>query len=483
MHDSASSALPLCIDLDGTLIKTDLLFESLARLLKQKPWFMLLVPFWGLRGRAYLKQRIARQISIDVRSLPYNSAFLEWLRSQKAAKREMLLVTAADESLANQVADHLGLFDRVIASNGRLNLKGKRKLQTLRQQVPGDFEYAGNSRADLEIWRHCAGAITIGASPSLLKRVRKQVPRVITFDGRSSGQLKHYVSAMRVQQWAKNVLVFVPLITSHQFMHPALLLKSALGFLLFSLCSSAQYILNDIVDLEVDRHHAIKRQRSFANGDVPLAMGFILAPVLLAASLGGAIFVSKLFLVALVVYFGLSLSYSLYLKKIVLLDAFVLSVLYMLRIIAGHLVTGVPFSVWLLAFAFFLFLSLAFSKRWAELNNLRRAGGSMVGRGYRVDDMGQVNLFGVCCAFLSAVVFILYLQSDKVRELYRQPELLWLLSPVFLYWVSRLWIRSSRGEMSEDSVLFVLKDPVTYVIAAVSGLIMMAATAGWAGTL
>jgi 4-hydroxybenzoate polyprenyltransferase len=473
-------SLPLCTDLDGTLIKSDLLFESLARLLKQKPWLLLLVPFWCLKGRAALKRSIARQVSIEVASLPYNSPLVEWLRSQKAAQRQLLLVTAADESLANQVADHLGVFDRVIASNGRLNLKGRRKLKALRQHLPGEFEYVGNSRADLEIWRHSANAITVGASSSLLRRVREHAPHVTTFVGRP-GHLKDYLVVLRVHQWAKNVLIFVPLITSHQFMHPALLLRSALSFLLFSLCSSAQYILNDLVDLEADRHHATKRRRPFASGDVPLAMGFVLAPVLLTASLVGAMFLSKLFAAALGAYFILSLSYSLYLKRILLLDAFVLSGLYTLRIIAGHLVTGVPFSVWLLSFAFFLFLSLAFSKRGAELHNLQRTNGNMVGRGYRVDDMGQVNLFGVCSAFLSAVVFILYLQSDKVRELYRQPQLLWLLSPVFLYWASRLWIISSRGEIGEDPVLFVLKDPVTYVIAAVSGLIMMVAAASWLG--
>jgi 4-hydroxybenzoate polyprenyltransferase len=472
--------VPLCIDLDGTLIKTDLLFESLARLVKQKPWLLLLLPFWGLKGRAALKRSIARRISIDVASLPYNSRFVEWLRREKAAGRKLLLVTAADESLASQVAGHLGLFDGVIASNGRLNVKGKQKLETLQRQLSGQFEYAGNSWADLEIWRHCGSAITVGASPSLLRRVKKDVPRATAFDGRS-GSLKHYVAALRVHQWAKNVLVFVPLITSHQFLHPTLLLRSALSFILFSGCSSAQYILNDLVDLENDRRHDTKRRRAFASGDLPLAAGFVLAPVLLAGSLAAAMLLSKLVAAALAAYFILAFWYSLKLKNIVLLDTFVLSGLYTLRIIVGHLVTGVAFSVWLLSFAFFLFLSLAFSKRWAELNNVQRTNGNLAGRGYRVGDMGQVNVFGVCSAFLSAVIFILYLQSDKVRELYREPELLWSLSPVFLYWISRLWIRSSRGEVTEDPVLFVLKDPVTYVVAAVSGLIMLAATAAWPG--
>jgi 4-hydroxybenzoate polyprenyltransferase len=207
----------------------------------------------------------------------------------------------------------------------------------------------------------------------------------------------------------------------------------------------------------------------------------VVAPILLAISLVGALLLSKLAAVVLGAYFFLSFAYSMYFKKIVLVDAFILSGLYMLRVIVGHLVTGIAFSVWLLSFAFFLFLSLAFSKRWAELNSAQRTNGKIVGRGYRIEDISQINLFGVCSAFLSTVVFILYLQSDKVRELYRQPQLLWLMSPVYLYWLSRLWIRCSRGEIDDDPVVFVLKDRITYVIVGISGAIMMAATAGWLG--
>jgi 4-hydroxybenzoate polyprenyltransferase len=472
--------VPLCVDLDGTLIHSDLLFECLARLLKKKPWLLLLVPFWCLRGRAALKRSLARQVSIEIAFLPYNAPLLEWLKGQKATKRELLLVTAADESLANQVADHVGLFNRVIASDGRQNLKGKHKLESLRQQVSGEFDYVGNSWSDLDIWRHSANAITVGASLSLLKRVREFAPDAISFDGRS-GRLKSWLSALRVHQWAKNVLVFVPLVTSHQFLHPKLLLECALSFVLFSLCASAQYILNDLVDLEADRQHATKRRRPFASGDLSLAAGFVAAHAMLAISLLTALVLSKFTAVALAGYFVLSFAYSMYFKRVILLDAFILSGLYTQRIVVGHLVTGVAFSVWLLSFAFFFFLSLAFSKRWAELNNVQRTNSKIVGRGYQVGDIEQINLFGVCSAFLSAVVFILYLQSDKVRELYRHPLVLWLLSPVYLYWVSRLWIRSSRGEIDEDPVLFVLKDPVTYVIVAISGAIMMTAATRWLG--
>jgi 4-hydroxybenzoate polyprenyltransferase/phosphoserine phosphatase len=479
MPYSECRSVPLCVDLDGTLIKSDLLFESLARLLKIKPWLVFLVPFWCLRGRAALKRSLAQRISINVASLPYNPSLLEWLSSQRASNRELLLVTAGDELLAKQVADHLGLFGRVIGSDGRTNLKGKHKLELLRRELSGEFDYAGNSWADLDIWRNSANVITVDASPSLLRRVKEFAPGAMSFDSKR-GRFRSWLAELRVYQWAKNVLVFVPLITSHQFLHPKLVLESLLSFVLFSLCSSSQYILNDLVDLEADREHAIKWRRPFAHGDLPLAAGFIAAPILFAVSILGALLFSKLAAAALVVYFVLSFSYSLYFKRIILLDAFILSGLYTLRIVVGHLVTGVAFSVWLISFAFFLFLSLAFSKRCAELKNVEGTD-KIVWRGYRVDDAAQINLFGVCSAFLSVVVFILYLQSDKVRELYRQPQLLWLLSPVYLYWVSRLWIRSSRGEIGEDPILSVLKDPVTYLIVSISGVIMLAAAMAWLG--
>jgi len=475
---SASAALPLCVDLDGTVLKTDSLFESLARLLRQKPWCLAMIPFWCFQGRARLKQQIGRRVSIDIELLPYHANFLEWLKHQKAQGRGMILATGADESVARSVASHLGIFDSVIASNGRDNLKGKRKLEAIRERMPEGFEYAGNARSDLKIWRHCSDGVAVGASPRVIQQAQESGVRVKVFPRVSSG-LRHYARAMRCHQWAKNVLIYVPLLTSHQFTHPALLWKATLSALLFSLCSSAQYILNDLMDLDADRQHATKRSRPFASGDLPLQAGFIMAPLLLGVSLSAAWLLSPLFAAALALYFGLSLAYSLHIKRIILLDAFVLSGLYTIRIITGHLVTGIVFSVWLLSFAFFLFLSLAFSKRSTELNNAQKSNGTIVGRGYEIGDLPQVNVFGVCSSFLATVVFILYLQSDKVKELYQNPQLLWLLSPIFLYWVSRIWILSTRGKVSEDPVLFVLKDPVTYVIAAVCGLIMLLAKTNW----
>jgi len=261
-------------------------------------------------------------------------------------------------------------------------------------------------------------------------------------------------------------------------MHGALLLDATIGVALFSLCCSAQYILNDLADLESDRRHASKRRRPFASGALSIRTGFLASFALLAVSFGTGLLISRVLFLLLVTYFVLSLSYSLFLKRILLLDVFVLSGLYTFRIIVGLLVTHVEFSEWLISFALFLFLSMAFSKRSAELRGAGRST-AISGRDYAPDDLPQVNIFGICSAFLSAVVFILYLQSDRVRELYKQPQLLWLLSPVYLYWISRIWMLTSRGKVHEDPVLFVLKDRATYLVGLVSGAIMFAATSSW----
>jgi 4-hydroxybenzoate polyprenyltransferase len=472
-----SPTVPLCVDLDGTLLKTDLLFESLAHLLRQKPWMVLLVPFWLLQGRAALKRNLAYHVSMSPALLPYNQPFLEWLRAERSGGRELYLATAADAKLAGAVAEYLGIFTKVLASDGHVNLKGKRKLEALRQTIPGEFEYAGDSSADLSVFEGSSAAVLVNASPAIAARVRKMVPVTKTFEPEKRSW-KTYVRALRAHQWIKNVLIYIPLITSHRLMHGTLLLDATVGVILFSLCCSAQYILNDIADLDSDRSHPTKRRRPFASGAFSIRAGLLGSLVLLAVSLGTALAISRVLFVLLSVYFILSLSYSLYLKRVLLLDVFVLSGLYTYRIIVGLLVTHVEFSEWLISFALFLFLSMAFSKRATELRSAARST-AISGRDYEPEDLAQVNIFGVCSAFLSAVVFILYLQSDRVRELYKQPQLLWLLSPVYLYWISRIWMLTSRGKVHEDPVLFVLKDRTTYLVCLVAGAIMLAATSSW----
>ncbi len=419
--------MPVSVDLDGTLLRTDLLFELLARVLRQKPWLLLMVPLWRLGGRSRLYRELGRRVSLDPATLPYNGECLDWLRRQKAFGQTLVLVTAGEEELARRVAAHLGIFHDVRAGDG-----------------------------------------------SALESAKEFLP--------ARTRIGDYLSALRIHQWAKNVLGFAPLVTSHEIFHLELVWRCTLSMLLFGLCSSAQYIVNDLVDLETDRRHPTKRLRPFAAGTLPLQAGFVLAPLLLIAGLAGALALSGALALTLAGYTVAALAYSLYLKKPVLVDVFVLSGLLLLRVIAGQIVTGVVYSVWLLSFGYFLLLSLAFAKRCAELSNAGADAESLAGRGYQVSDLPQVNAFGVCSAFLAAVVFMLYLQSDRVRELYRSPDVLWLWSPLFLYWITRAWILSSRGRIHEDPVMFVLKDRPTWWVAFLAVLIMaLAGAKSWSG--
>jgi 4-hydroxybenzoate polyprenyltransferase len=471
-----STSVPLCVDLDGTVIYSDLLWESLARLIGRKPWLLLLVPFWLLSGRAALKQRLAQAVDLDPAALPYNQPLLEWLHAEKRAGRTLVLATASDQRLAHTVARYLGIFDDVIASDGVHNLKAGMKLQRLENSIGGPFDYVGNSPADLPVWRKCRKAILSNAPPALIQRTRTEatVDRIFPAEG---GGLTALVRCLRPHQWLKNLLVFAPLIASHRLFLTASLIQSAEAFIAFCFCASAVYVLNDLVDLPSDRLHATKRYRPFASGSLSLAAGLLLVPILGALALLTALQLPVLSLIVLAAYFVLSTAYSLFLKRQALLDVFTLASLYTLRLVMGHVSADVPFSPWLLSFSFFVFLSLAYAKRTAELYRLRQQGGGPApGREYRASDLELLTLFGTASGFAASLVLTLYIDSEKVQQLYRRPILLWLLFPLLLYWVSRIWILVHRGQMDEDPILFAAKDRVTYLVAAIGAVILILAT-------
>jgi len=471
-----STSVPLCVDLDGTVIYSDLLLESLAWVLGRKPWLLLLAPFWLFSGRAALKRRLAEAADLDPVALPYNQAVLEWLRAEKLAGRTLILATAADERLARVVADYLGIFDQVIASDGTENLKAGVKLRRLEKLVGGPFDYAGNSTADLPLWRNCREATLCNATPSLVARARGEanVARVVLPPERDP--LRSLLRCLRPHQWLKNLLVFVPLATSHTLFAPAVLLPTVLAFAAFCFCASAIYVLNDLADLQADRRHPSKCRRPFASGELALPIAILLVPLLLGLSLAIALRLPLLCLAVLTTYFVLSNAYSLSLKRRVLLDVFTLASLYTLRIVMGHGSGHIPFSPWLLSFSFFVFLSLAYAKRSAELRRLRQSGGgSAPGREYRDSDLELLTVLGTSSGFAASLVLTLYLNSEAVQKLYQQPLLLWLLFPLLLYWVTRVWTVVHRGNMDDDPIWFAVKDRVTYMVAAIGAAIMILA--------
>lgn len=473
----SAADVPLVVDLDGTLVRTDTLHESLLVLLKRNPLLLVLAALWMLKGKAAFKAEVGRRVRLDASRLPYSEPLLAYLREEKARGRRLVLATAADQTIAEGVAAHLGLFSEVYASDGTVNLSGARKLARLKQAHP-EFDYAGDGEVDLALWREARRAVVVHGSAGLERKVRALGRgEVRVFEAPRTG-LRTWVKALRVHQWAKNVLVFVPALAAHKGLQLELLVDSVLGFVAFSLCASSVYILNDLLDLDSDRQHPTKRQRPFASGDLPVRVGAVLAPVLLVAGFAVALLLLPLpFVGLLATYYVATFAYSLHLKQVMVLDVVVLAGLYTVRIFGGSLATGVPTSSWLFTFSMFLFLSLALVKRLSEVRRLRLANEETTpGRGYLASDYEQLAGLGAASGYISVLVLAFYITSKEVTVLYSHPERLWLLCPVMLYWVSRVWLLAHRGQVNEDPLVFALRDKVSYGVGLVAALVLLAAT-------
>jgi len=471
---------PLIVDLDGTLIHTDMLHESALRISRDRPFDVLRMPLWLMQGKAVLKRNLASRSSFDAALLPYNESLLDWLKEQRAAGRRLVLCTASDRAIADAVAAHLGVFDEVLASDGSTNLAGQHKAEALEKQYgQGGFDYVGNSAADLKVWRRARKAIVVNGARGLAGKAEALCGVEREFPPPARGA-RAWRKVLRVHQWLKNMLLFVPLVAAHQVFDIDNWLTLVLAFISFSLCASTVYIANDLLDLESDRAHPRKRLRPFASGAVPAWHGVVAAPLLLAASVALGSRVGGSFLPWLMVYFLLTCVYSLGLKKVILLDCITLAILYTLRITAGAAALSMPLSFWLLAFSVFLFLSLAFVKRYAELKLQAQTGKLKVhGRGYFTTDEPLVMNMGVTAGYASAVVLALYLNSDNVLMLYEQPEAVWGAVPVLLFWISWIWMQAHRGHMHDDPVVFAVKDRASQLAGLVFGTVLVVGALGW----
>ena len=469
-------AVPLCVDLDGTLIYSDTLLESALLLIKRNPLNMVRLLLWLLRGRAVLKAEIASRVTLNPAALPYNREFVSWLESERAGGRSVWLCTAANVRLAEAVAGHLGVFDGVIASDDRTNLAGDSKAARLVERFgERGFDYCGNERRDLKVWRHANGAIVANGGPALERDAAACAPVLQAFPSRG-GALRATFRAIRPHQWAKNALIFVPLLAAHSAGNPRSLIDVALATIAFCLCASSVYVLNDLLDLEADRAHPRKSKRPFAAGTLSIGAGLALVPVLLGTSIGIAALLPVRFEMVFATYYVVTLAYSFSLKGRVIVDAMALAGLYTLRIIAGAAAASVPLSFWLLLFSVFLFLSLAFVKRFAELDSLRRQQRlRAAGRGYHVEDLPVLQSLGTAAGYLSVLVLALYINSPAIEGLYRRPKLIWLLCVLMLYWISRVWMKAQRGEMHDDPVVFALKDRNSLVVGVLAVITVLLA--------
>ena len=461
--DIAFPKSALCVDLDGTLIKSDSLFDALCLLVRKNPSQLWRLPLWLLEGRARLKMELARLAPLDASRLPYNGVLLRYLEEQKRDGRSLYLATGAAKGLAERVATHLGIFDGVIGTEGTTNLTRGRKLARLQSEF-AVFDYIGNSRADLAILAGAREAMVANPTLGLRLALRLQsIPVVRSFDDRRP-PVRTLLKALRVHQWAKNFLLIVPLLLSHRVSASAIGAAAA-AFFCFSFVASANYLVNDMLDIENDRRHPGKRLRPFAAGDLSVAAGMGLTAGMVLAALVLMPGLPAPFLGWLGLYIAVTLSYSFYLKRIAVIDVILLSGLYTLRLLAGGAATGTEISQWLGGFSSFLFLSLAMVKRFSELESAHPQGTTpMYGRGYFRGDIEQIRSFGTASAYAAVVVFMLYIARPDVTVLYRHAGRLWLIVPLLIYWLNRVWLLASRGELDDDPVVFAMRDHVSLAV-------------------
>lgn len=474
----SNSHKPLCVDLDGTVIATDSLAESLLVIIKINPLLLLLLPYWVLRGKYYLKSQLEINSKITPEKLPYRSKFLEYVKDEKAKGRKIVLATASMPSIANKIADYLDIFDEVLASENNINLRAENKADALvKRYGEKGFDYAGDSKADIPVWKHADKAILVHPKKSVLRKARKAGNVHLVFTHNYSKFLA-LVKEIRVYQWVKNILLFLPMLLAHEIFNFRLIKDTSISFIAFSLMASFVYVLNDLLDVEADRIHPTKRNRPIASGKISIFQAFFIIPVLFFASLGiSAYYLNFEFTVMLLVYVISNIMYSFHLKKVMILDIIILSTLYTLRLIAGAVAGNVHISPWLIEFSIFFFFSLAAVKRYSELLTLKDTNQTSIKRrGYLVGDIDVVRNFGIISGYLSVMIIAFYVHGQEVEKLYKHPEFLWAISPILLYWISRVWLIAHRGKMNDDPIVFTGKDVVSWVIGLIVGLIALGAT-------
>jgi 4-hydroxybenzoate polyprenyltransferase len=473
--DDTGRPAPLVVDLDGTLVATDLLIESLFVLAKRRPLRLLLVPFWLAQGKASLKRHLAEEAAPDVPTLPYRHDLIEYLDASKRRGTPLVLATAADERIAQAVSHHVGLFDAVLASDGIVNLRGATKRDRLIAEFGAHgFDYLGSGRADRPVWGSARKAILIRRERGLGADLAKGPDIERAFETPAPGPLV-YLAALRPHHWLKNTLVFLPLAAAHRLTEVDLLAQALLAFLAFSLCASSTYLLNDLMDLPSDRRHPHKRDRALASGRLPVAHALALVPLLLAGAVAVGLLLPWPFLAVLALYCGLTLSYSLRLKDMVIVDVLALAGLHALRVMGGCAALSLSPSAWLIAFCGFLFFSLAMIKRYAELVVMRSIDGLHAhARAYELEDSELLAALGGASGYLAVLVLALYI-SETGQGAFGRHELIWLVCVLLLYWISYMWLMAHRARMHDDPLVFALRDNVSRVLIVLMALISIAA--------
>jgi 4-hydroxybenzoate polyprenyltransferase/phosphoserine phosphatase len=466
---------PLVVDLDETLVQTDLLIETLFAFLGANPLRVVSMLRWLSMGRARLKAEIAQKTPIDVARLPYNQQVMSLISEARASGRRVYLASASNERYVEAVANHLGVFEGWFASNDARNLSGKIKKDMLVERFgQGGFDYVGNGRADLPVWAAAGRRIAVGAPRGVAAALKRLDPSSL-FLAVPGGGVRDWLKLFRVHQWAKNALVFVPGFAAHRF-DAASVVQALIAAASFSLAASSIYILNDLVDLDADRQHRSKRLRPLAAGTVSVRRVIVACPLLLLLAFALGLLLPSSFLAVLATYLALTTAYTFYLKRMMMIDIVTLASLYTLRMLAGAAAAAAVPSEWILAFSMFIFTSLALMKRYVELAAKLDTGlPDPTNRNYRKSDLATLGALAAASGLNAVTVFALYISSDTVRTLYRHPKALWLICPILLYWVGRALILADRRLMDDDPIVFALKDWVSLLSFALIAFIMVAA--------
>jgi 4-hydroxybenzoate polyprenyltransferase/phosphoserine phosphatase len=468
-------ATPLVVDLDGTLLRTDLLVESAFSKVATRPRSLIPLLRSLMQGRAAFKAAIAHDTDIDVTHLPYDERVLELIRDAKASGRPVYLASASNERYVRAVVKHLGLFDGWYASTDTENLESVAKARKLAGVFEDKgFDYIGNGRADLAVWSAARRCFAVDPSAEIRRRLKLIDPNAVVLEP-PGGQLRAWLKLLRIHQWVKNALVFVPLLAAHRF--DAVSMVEAFGaFFAFSLAASAVYIINDLVDIEADRKHLSKKRRPLAAGTVPILAAMVFAPVIMAIAFVVALLTTAWFAPVLLGYVALTTAYTFVLKRKMMVDIIVLASLYTIRVIGGAVAISVPVSEWLLAFSMFIFTALALIKRYIELAARVDAGlPDPSNRDYRKSDLAVISSLAAAAGFNAVTVFALYVSSDAVRLAYHHPQVLWLVCPILMYWVARMLLMAHRRLVDDDPVVFAATDPNSLFALGMVGLIMLAA--------
>lgn len=460
----AQDKTPLILDIDGTLLKSDLLWESVAALVASHPVKSLLIPFYILRGRPALKNFLARESGLDVSEVPLSPSARGMIERAEAEGRMVILASGSPQSMVDALAERVGA-DEGWGTDRKTNLTGSSKLARILEDYES-FDYVGNSWVDIPMWKEARKAIAINPKRLAVWLGKRARPDLEIINDKMP-TWRCWVRALRPHHWAKNTLVFLPALAAQLAPNVGLALLLLAGFAAFCAMTSAVYLVNDVADLSSDRRHPTKCHRPLAAGELSISHA-LAAAVLLAVAAGAlAWYLSPLFAAVLASYLILTTLYSASLKRKLVIDVITLASLYTIRVVAGAVLVEVPLSRWFLAFSIFLFLSLALVKRVVELEELKAGDVSAAaGRGYRVDDLTVLTGLGTAAAAASALVYCLYITSDDVLRLYTRPDVLWIGLPLFLYWIARLWVLAGRGVVHEDPVAYALGDRATYAVFA-----------------